>query len=94
MPHVLHQLRSYSEWTVEAYGRPAGPYADAMTEDTVKQSPGYQVLTPEGALALAEELGDNSVFFLNPLRAGGDPAVSWEMLRLYESEVHPYLRSS
>jgi alkanesulfonate monooxygenase SsuD/methylene tetrahydromethanopterin reductase-like flavin-dependent oxidoreductase (luciferase family) len=94
MPHVLHQLRSYSEWTVEAYGRPAGPYADAMTEDTVKQSPGYQVLTPEGALALAEELGDNSVFFLNPLLAGVDPAVSWEMLRLYESEVHPYLRSS
>ncbi len=94
MPHVLHQLRSYSEWTVEAYGRPTGPYAEAMTEETVKQSPGYQVLTPEGALELAERLGDNSVFFLNPLLAGVDPATSWEMLNLYEREVHPYIRKS
>lgn len=92
MPHVLHQLRSYSEWTVEAFGRPAGPYAEAMTEETVKQSPGYRVLTPEGALELAEALGDDSVLFLNPLLAGVDPDVSWEMLKLYEAEVHPYLR--
>jgi len=92
MPHVLHQLRSYSEWTVEAFGRPAGPYAEAMTEETVKQSPGYRALTPEGALELAEALGDDSVLFLNPLLAGVDPDVSWEMLKLYEAEVHPYLR--
>ena len=94
MPHVLHQLRSYSEWTVEAYGRPTGPYAEAMTEQTVKQSSGYQVLTPEGALELAEELGDHSVFFLNPLLAGMDPGTSWEMLRLFEREVLPHLRTS
>ncbi|MBW2267129.1 MAG: LLM class flavin-dependent oxidoreductase [Deltaproteobacteria bacterium] len=92
MPHVLHQLRSYSEWTVEAYGRPVGPYAKDMTEETAKQSPAYQVLTPEGAIALGEQLGDDSVFFLNPLLAGIEPEFSWEMLRLYEREVHPYLR--
>jgi len=63
-----------------------------MTEETVKQSPGYRVLTPEGALELAEALGDDSVLFLNPLLAGVDPDVSWEMLKLYEAEVHPYLR--
>ena len=94
MPPVLHQLRSYSEWTIEAYGRPVGPYAEAMTEETVKQSSGYRVLTPEGALELAAELGDHSVFFLNPLLAGIDPSTSWEMLRLYEREVHPHLRAS
>jgi alkanesulfonate monooxygenase SsuD/methylene tetrahydromethanopterin reductase-like flavin-dependent oxidoreductase (luciferase family) len=33
-PHVLHQLRSYSEWTVEAYGRPAGPYAPCSLGST------------------------------------------------------------
>jgi alkanesulfonate monooxygenase SsuD/methylene tetrahydromethanopterin reductase-like flavin-dependent oxidoreductase (luciferase family) len=39
LPHVLHQLRSYSEWTREAYGRPAGPYAQDVTPETVRQSP-------------------------------------------------------
>lgn len=92
MPHVLHQLRSYSEWTQEAFGRPAGPYADAITAETVQRSSAYRVLTPEGALELAEALGDHSVFFLNPLLSGIDPETSWEMLRLYEREVHPHLR--
>ena len=57
-----------------------------------KQSSAYQVLTPEEAIALAEQLGDKSVLFLNPLLAGIDPEFSWEMLRLYEREVHPHLR--
>ncbi len=38
MPHVLHQLKSYSEWTIEAFGKPAGPYAFAMTEENVRRS--------------------------------------------------------
>ena len=92
MPHALHQLRSYSEWTVEAYGRPSGPYAQDMTEETVRESGAYQVLTPEQALALADELGDECVFYLNPLLSGIDPDFAWQMLRLYERDVHPYLR--
>jgi hypothetical protein len=88
---VLHQLRSYSEWTIEAYGKPSGPYAKQMTPETVRQSPAYQVLTPEGALALAERLGEHSVLYLNPLLAGIAPAFANAMLALYEREVHPYL---
>jgi len=91
LPHALHQLRSYSEWTVEAFGRPAGPYAGGIDEAHVKQSGAYQVRTPEETLALVEELGPEGVFYLNPLLAGLDPAFSWEMLRLYEREVHPHL---
>lgn len=94
LPHVLHQLRSYSEWTAEAFGRPAGPYAKAITEESVRQSNAYQVLSPEAALELAEQLGDHSVLYLNPLLAGIEPDLSWEMLRLYEREVHPHLRRS
>lgn len=90
-PHVLHQLRSYSEWTVEAFGKPSGPYAADMTDGSVRQSPGYQVLTPEDTLALAGRLGPASVLYLNPLLAGISPRESWEMLRLYEREVHPHL---
>jgi hypothetical protein len=91
MPHVLHQLRSYSEWTIEAYGRPSGPYAKQMTPETIRQSPAYRVLTPEQTLALATELGPNSVLYLNPLLSGIDPAFAQQMLQLYEREVHPYL---
>ncbi len=91
MPHVLHQLRSYSEWTSEAFGKPAGPYAEDMTQETVMRSGSYQVLTPEQALALAAELGPHSVLYLNPLLAGIDPGESWRMLKLFEQEVLPYL---
>jgi len=91
-PHVLHQLRSYSEWTVEAYGRPSGPFASQITPETVRQSPAYRVVTPEQALALAAELGEHSVLYLNPLLAGIEPTLAWRMLRLYERAVHPHLK--
>jgi len=91
LPHVLHQLRSYAEWTIEAFGRPAGPFAKDMTEETARQSAAYQVLHPDEALALAEELGEDSVLYLNPLLAGVDPKLSGKMLNLYEKSVHPYL---
>ncbi|MGH0030736.1 MAG: LLM class flavin-dependent oxidoreductase [Myxococcota bacterium] len=91
MPHVLHQLRSYREWTIEAFGRAAGPYAKDATPETVRRSDAYRVLTPEDTLALASELGEHSVFYLNPLLSGIDPAFARAMLDLYEREVHPYL---
>jgi len=90
-PHVLHQLRSYSEWTTEAYGKPSGPYAKQITAETVRSSPAYRVLTPEQTLALAASLGPHSVLYLNPLLAGIDPAFAERMLQLYEREVHPFL---
>ena len=92
MPHVLHQLDCYSRWTTEAMGKPAGPYAGGMTAETIKQSPAYRVATPEQVLELAAELGDHSVFYLSPLLAGIAPAAAAEMLKIYEDEVHPYIR--
>ena len=94
MPHILHQLDSYSRWTTEAMGKPAGPYAGGMTRETVQGSPAYKVLTPEQTLELAAQLGDHSVFYLNPLLSGIAPAESWKMLRLYEERVHPHIRSA
>jgi hypothetical protein len=91
MPHVLHQLKSYSEWTIEAFGKPAGPYAFEMNEENIRRSSAYRVLTPEQTIALAEELGPHSVLYLNPLLAGIEPAESWRMLKLFEDEVLPHL---
>jgi hypothetical protein len=92
LPHVLHQLDSYSRWTAEVMGQPAGPFAGGMTAETIRQSPAYRVLTPQQTLALAESLGNHAVLYLNPLLAGIEPGLAWQMLRLYEREVHPYLR--
>ncbi len=91
MPHALHQLRSYASWTAEAFGKPAGPYARGITEATVRDGGAYRVVTPEQAIELAESLGPDGVFFLNPLLAGIDPGAAWEMLGLYEREVHPHV---
>ena len=90
-PHVLHQLRSYSEWTAEALGKPVGPFVKGVTEESIREGDAYKVLTPDETLALAESLGEDGVFYLNPLLAGIDPRRSWEMLRLYERSVHPHL---
>lgn len=91
LPHIRHQLQSYNEWTVEAFGRRAGPYAGEMTPEAIRENPAYQVLTPEDTLRLAEQLGEHSVLYLNPLLSGIDPASSWEMLSVFEREVYPYL---
>ncbi len=91
-PHVCHQLMSYSAWTLEAFGKAAGPYAGGITAETVKGSPAYKVLTPEQSLALFNDLGEDTVLYLNPLLAGIEPARAWKMLRLFESRVLPYLK--
>jgi hypothetical protein len=90
-PHVLHQLRSYSAWTAEALGRPAGPFVKGVTESSIRSGAAYKVLTPEQTLELASTLGDSGVFYLNPLLAGIAPERSWKMLRLYERSVHPHI---
>ena len=92
LPHVRHQVQSYAQWTEEAFGTAAGPYAaGGLTLEALRQSDAYRVLTPEQALQLMESLGEDGVLYLNPLLAGIDPELSWKMLRLYEREVHPHL---
>jgi alkanesulfonate monooxygenase SsuD/methylene tetrahydromethanopterin reductase-like flavin-dependent oxidoreductase (luciferase family) len=91
MPHVLHQMQSYAQWTIEAYGHTSGPYAGGVTAETVRESGIYQILSPEQTLALAEKLGPHSVLYLSPLLAGIAPEESWRMLRLFETRVLPHL---
>lgn len=89
--HILHVLDSYASWTAEAYGRPKGPYAGGMTPDTLKQSGAYQVLTPDQAIDMIHELGDNSSLYLTPLFGGADPERGWKMLKLFEEKVLPHV---
>jgi alkanesulfonate monooxygenase SsuD/methylene tetrahydromethanopterin reductase-like flavin-dependent oxidoreductase (luciferase family) len=92
LPHAAHCVRSYTEWTVEAYGRAAGPFAKGVNPDDLRNSGAYQVLTPEQAIEMINSLDDCSTFILVPLLGGIDPDFAWEGLRLFEQEVWPHVR--
>ena len=91
-PHVVHCVNAYAEWTREAYGRAAGPFAAGVRAEDVRASGAYRVLTPEQTVALAHDLGPDRTFILTPLLGGLDPELSWRSLRLFESEVWPHIR--
>ncbi len=92
LPHAAHCVESYAEWTIEAYGRAAGPFAEGVDPDDLRASGAYQVLTPEQAVAMINGLDDVSTFILTPLLGGMDPDFAWEGLQLFENEVWPYVR--
>ena len=91
-PHAAHVMQSYSEWTVEAYGRAAGPFADGVDIADLRASGAYQVLRPDAAIEMIRGLGRNRTFILTPLLGGLDLALSWSGLRLFEEEVWPHVR--
>ena len=92
VPHIVHFVESYAEWTVEAYGRAAGPFAGGVDVDDLRRSGAYCALTPDETIALAERLGPDRTFVLTPLLGGLDPEFAWESLRLFEAEVWPHIR--
>ena len=91
-PHAAHVVRSYAAWTVEAIGRPAGPFAAGIDPDDLRASGAYQVLRPGEAVEMIRGLGRDRTFILTPLLGGLDPALAWAGLRLFESEVWPHVR--
>lgn len=91
-PHAVHVLQSYSDWTIEAYGKAAGPFAAGIDPDDLRGSGSYQVLHPEAAVEMIQSLGRNRTFILTPLLGGLDPTFAWEGLRLFEREVWPHVR--
>ena len=91
-PHVAHCVEAYAEWTVEAYGRAAGPFAAGVDLGKLRESGAYQVLGPEEAVERIRGLGRDRTFILTPLLGGIDPAFSWRGLELFEREVWPHVR--
>ena len=91
-PHAAHCVRSYAEWTVEAYGRAAGPFSAGVDVDDLRQSGAYRVLGPEEAVAMIQSLGPDRTFILTPLLGGLEPRLAWQGLRLFEREVWPHVR--
>ncbi|MEM9175389.1 MAG: LLM class flavin-dependent oxidoreductase [Myxococcota bacterium] len=92
-PHAKHVVESYAKWTVEAYGKAAGPFAGGVDPDDLRKSGSYLCLRPEEAVEMIEGLGRHRTFILTPLLGGLDPALSWSGLRLFEDRVWPHVKA-
>ena len=86
-PHALYDARTYHAW--QPPGQRSAMDVEATTEDDVRRSGVYRVVTPEECVALAEEYGR---VLLHPLMGGIDPELAWASLRLFTDEVLPRLR--
>lgn len=86
-PHALYDARTYHDW--QPPGQRSEVHVDATTEEGVRRSGVYRVVTPEECVAIAEEHGR---ILLHPLMGGIDPELGWESLRLFADEVLPKLR--
>jgi alkanesulfonate monooxygenase SsuD/methylene tetrahydromethanopterin reductase-like flavin-dependent oxidoreductase (luciferase family) len=81
-PHMLYDAATYSSW--QPPGQHSAVHVDAHTVEDLRASGIYRVLTPDDTVALAKESG---TLMFHPLVGGLDPAVGWESLRLFETEV-------
>ncbi len=86
-PHALHDARTYHEW--QTPGQRSEVHVDAVSEDDVRRSPVYRVVTPDGCLEIARRHGR---VLLHPLMGGIDPELGWASLRLFASDVLPRFR--
>jgi hypothetical protein len=90
---VLHTVKSYADWTIEAYGKAAGPFAGGIDIDDLRASGAYQVLNAERAVKMIQSLGKNRTFIITPLLGGLDPGLAWRGLKHFEREVWPHVQN-
>jgi alkanesulfonate monooxygenase SsuD/methylene tetrahydromethanopterin reductase-like flavin-dependent oxidoreductase (luciferase family) len=85
--HALYDARSYASW--QTPDQRSLVHVRAETLEELRQSGVYRVLTPEECVRFVRESGH---VILHPLMGGMPPALGWEGLRLFESEVLPQIR--
>lgn len=85
-PHFDQQVASYDEQNRKAGGGLVNPW-----ELQPNRPPPYRITTPEEAIELAQALGATGELIFQPLLAAIEPALAWDMLRVLEGEVLPYL---
>jgi alkanesulfonate monooxygenase SsuD/methylene tetrahydromethanopterin reductase-like flavin-dependent oxidoreductase (luciferase family) len=86
-PHALYDARTYHEW--QTPGQRSEVHVDARTEDDVRRSGVYRVVTPDECVKIAEQWGR---VLLHPLMGGIDPELGWASLKLFAERVLPRIR--
>jgi alkanesulfonate monooxygenase SsuD/methylene tetrahydromethanopterin reductase-like flavin-dependent oxidoreductase (luciferase family) len=86
-PHALHDARSYHDW--QTPGQRSEVHVDAVSEDDVRKSDVYKVVTPEGCIEIAKKHGR---VILHPLMGGLEPELGWASLKLFAEQVLPKIK--
>ena len=89
-PHCQHETNTYRRWADKAGVH--SPYQHYDDLDALREGGAYQVYTPQG---FVEEIsGGREVALFHPMCGGISPALAWQSLRLFESQVLPELKSA
>ncbi|MGH7288012.1 MAG: LLM class flavin-dependent oxidoreductase [Myxococcota bacterium] len=88
--HLLYEARVYSAWQ-PATQQASSVHSRATTVDELRREGLYRVLTPEECVARAKAEGPYAAFVLYPLCGGIPPALAFESVELFASEVLPEL---
>ncbi|HLY83689.1 MAG TPA: LLM class flavin-dependent oxidoreductase [Acidimicrobiales bacterium] len=84
--NLMHDALVYGSWTG---GRRGSMFAVVATNEELKASGQYRVVTPEECLELAQRSGGLA---FRPLVGGIDPDLAWESLQLFADRVLPHLQ--
>jgi alkanesulfonate monooxygenase SsuD/methylene tetrahydromethanopterin reductase-like flavin-dependent oxidoreductase (luciferase family) len=90
--YLLYEAKTYASY--QTPGQHSTPMVDASTVDELKASPQFVVGTPDDVVAAAAAVPPMGALTFNPLAGGLPPALAWESLELFASEVHPRLKAA
>jgi alkanesulfonate monooxygenase SsuD/methylene tetrahydromethanopterin reductase-like flavin-dependent oxidoreductase (luciferase family) len=95
-PFVLTAIRRYFTWTTRSNpaGRPGSNLFDVHSEEELRASPLYRVMTPDECVKLFATLGKDAVATLHPGWGGYSPDLAWSSLELFVNRVLPRLRTA
>ncbi|HTO01539.1 MAG TPA: LLM class flavin-dependent oxidoreductase [Microthrixaceae bacterium] len=91
---VARDRNAYGAWAADAgvdTGHRSVSAGEVEGTDDLRNDPEYVVQTPEQCIEMIRELGPSGTLPLNPMMGGIPPEVAWRSLRLFESEVMPYI---
>lgn len=89
-PYVLYEAQTYE--AIQTGGQHSAPMVHAEDIEDLKRSPQVLVGPPEEVIDRARNLAPGGAITFNPLAGGLPPALAWESLELFASEVLPALR--
>lgn len=90
-PFALHEVNAYGGWLADAAIGAAGGYEPIADTRALAETGQYRVLTPDQYLERLRAAGPINFSVFHPMMGGVPPALAWESLRLFETEVHPRL---
>jgi alkanesulfonate monooxygenase SsuD/methylene tetrahydromethanopterin reductase-like flavin-dependent oxidoreductase (luciferase family) len=94
MPHASHVVASYARWAAEA-SHSSSPFEALASDDAVRQSGMFHVLTPDQCVAYARKCESaGHTMSVQPLLGGLSPEIGWRSLELFCTRVLPRINAN